>query len=343
MKDDRFLLVALAILGFVSFLILKPFMTYILFSIILAIVAYPVYERLKSKTGRMGTSAIIVILLIISIVIVPSVFLTIEIFGQAQDIITNVYSADFSNLEKVENKLESVLGFRINFAEKLRIQILDLSSVIRLYIVSNIVTFTRTVASFLAGIVVMLFVMFYFFIDGKVIIEQIKRFLPIEDKYKIYLLNKTHTAIQGLFLGLFLTAIIQAILAGLGYAIFGVENVILLAFLTGLFALVPLVGPPAVYVPVSIYLLINGNIIGGIGLLAYGVIVVSQIDNLIRPKMVRLRSKIHPLYVILGVVGGVSLFGFSGVIIGPLILTVFQEVLEVYQLSKKRQTIQNIP
>ncbi len=336
MENDKFLLILIVLLGFVSFLILKPFLTYVMFSIILAVVAYPLYEKIKSKLRFAPLSAIIIIILIIVIIIVPSFYLTVTIFAQTRDIITNIGAAEFRNLQGIESSLENFLGEDLDFATTLRVWILDFSSTIRSYVIGNIVAFTRTIVNFLAGIVLMFFIMFYLFIDGKRIVEQVKRQLPIEEKYKEHLFNRAYQTIQGLFLGLFLTAALQGVLAGIGYLVFGMSNVILLGFLTGVLSLIPFLGAPVVYIPASLFLLSQGNLFGGLGLLLYGFLLISNIDNSVRPWVVRFRAKIHPLYVILGVVGGVSFLGLSGIVIGPLILSLFQEVLDVYQLIKKR-------
>lgn len=336
MKDDKFLLILLVLFGFVSFLILKPFLTYILFSIILTTVAYPLYEKLKSTLKFAPLSAVIIILLIIIVIIVPSIYLTITIFVQARDIVTNIGSAEFTNLQRLESSLERFFGTEVDFVETVRIWVLELSSTARAFVIGNIITFTRTIANFVVGIILMFFIMFYLFMDGRRIVEQVKRQLPIEEKYKDHLFNRAYKTIQGLFLGLFATAILQGALAGVGYLIFGMTNVILLGFLTGVFALIPFLGTPVIYVPVSLYLLSQGNLVGGVGLLLYGFLVISNIDNFIRPWIVRFKVKVHPLYVILGVVGGAVFLGFSGIVVGPLILTLFQEVVDVYNLTKRR-------
>lgn len=336
MRDDKFLLILMAALAFVSFLILKPFLTYVLFSIILTVVAYPLYEKLKTKVRFAPAAAILVIVLIILVVVVPSIYLTITTFVQARDIITNIGTVDFSNLKQLESKLEIAFDTDLNFAETIRVWILDLSSTIRSLVIGNIINFTRTVVNFLAGIALMFFVMFYLFIDGKQLVVQIKKELPIDEKYKDHLFNKTFQTIQGLFLGLFLTAIIQGALAAVGYFLFGVHNIVLLAFLTGIFSLIPFLGAPVIYIPVALYLLFQGNMLGGVGLFLYGAIVISNIDNIVRPRVVRFKSNIHPLNVILGFVGGTVIFGFSGIVIGPLILSLFQEVLDVYSLSRNK-------
>lgn len=337
MKDDKFLLILLALLGFVSFLILKPFLTYVLLSIILTIVSYPLYEKIKAKVGFASLSAMIVIITIVLIIIAPSIFLTITIFAQTRDIITNIGTVEFTNLQNVEDRLERILGAELNFAQTLRVWIFDISSTTRLYIIGNIINFTKTIVNFLAGIALMFFIMFYLFIDGKRIVERVKKQFPIEDKYKEHLFSRAYQTVHGLFLGLFLTAILQGTLAGIGYLIFGMPNAVLLGFLTGVLSLIPFLGSPVVYIPASLFLLSQGNLFGGLGLILYGFLLISNIDNFVRPWVVRFKANIHPLYVILGVVGGVTFLGFSGIFVGPLILTLLQEVLDVYQLTKKRR------
>ncbi len=336
MKDDKFILVLMAILAFVSFLVLKPFLTYVLLSIILTVVSYPLYERIKRKMFA-PAAAILVIFMILLIIIVPSIYLTITIFIEARDLITNIGAIDAGNFQDLENTLERILGTELDFATPFRIWVLDLSTSIRSYLISNILIFTRTIFNFFGGVVLMLFIMFYLFIDGKRILEQIKRHLPLEAKHEDYLFHRAYHTIHGLFLGLFLTALIQGVLAGIAYFIFGVPHALLLGFITGVFSMIPFLGAPLVYGPAALFLLLQGNLFGGIGLLIVGFLLISNIDNVIRPRVVRLRRSVHPLYVILGVVGGISFLGFIGIVVGPLIFTLLQDVVEVYNMSKRRR------
>jgi predicted PurR-regulated permease PerM len=338
MKDDRFLLILLAALAFISFLILQPFLTYVLFSAILTIVSYPLYERVKAKIRFAALSAIIMITFIILVVIIPSLYLSLTVFDQARNIVFNIGASEFTELQRLETTLENVFGTEFNFATTIRIWVLDISSTVRTFVLENIINLTKTVFNFLVGVVLMFFLMFYLFVDGKRLVDQLKKQIPIEKKYVDHLFDRASNTVQGLFLGLFLTAVLQGVVAGIGYFIFGMPNVILLGFLTGVFSLIPFLGPPVVYIPASIYLILQGHLFSGFGLLLFSFILVSNMDNFIRPWIVRFRTNVHPLYVILGVVGGVAFLGLSGMVVGPLILTLFQDVLEVYRLSKKNRS-----
>lgn len=314
-----------------------PFLSYALFAITLAVISYPLYTRFKSSLKFAPLSAIVLIILLILIIIIPSIYITITVFNQARDIITNIGASQFKDVQQLEATLNGVLGVQLNFATPFRIWILDFSSTIRSYILANIFDLTKYIINFLAGASLTLFIMFYLFVDGKEIVESLKSHFPIEDEYKNRLFSRAYRTIQGLFLGFFLTALLQGMLGGLGYFLFGVPNVILLSVLTAAFSLVPFIGPPIVYVPASIYLMLNGNTLAGVGLFLYSILLISNIDNIVRPWVVRFRSKIHPLSVILGVIGGISILGFIGLFVGPLIITLFLETLDVYQMAKNKK------
>lgn len=125
--------------------------------------------------------------------------------------------------------------------------------------------------------------------------------------------------------------------AGIGFYLFGIPNATFWGFVIAVFALIPVVGPPVVYIPASVILIYQGDFLKGAGLLAYGILIVTNIENFVRPKLVRMQSNIHPLVVILGVVGGLSFMGLSGIIIGPLILTLFMETFQTYVHTKSKK------
>jgi predicted PurR-regulated permease PerM len=131
-------------------------------------------------------------------------------------------------------------------------------------------------------------------------------------------------------------------LAGIGYFIFGITSPILLTMLTIIASFIPFLGAALVWLPVSIAMLINGIITGSNslmlragGLMLYGALVVSTIDNFLRPKIIGKRARVHPLVILLGVFGGLALFGFVGIIIGPFLLTLFIASLKIYEQEKE--------
>jgi predicted PurR-regulated permease PerM len=136
-------------------------------------------------------------------------------------------------------------------------------------------------------------------------------------------------------MGQIVVGMVQGVLAWLGFWMLGVPNPGLLGFLTAIISIIPLLGAAIVWVPVDLYLLMNATLTGeywrAIALLVYGTFVISLIDNIIKPKIVGDRAKIHPLIILFGILGGIQLFGVAGILIGPLILTIFDVVIEIYK------------
>ncbi|MBI2084365.1 MAG: AI-2E family transporter [Candidatus Aenigmarchaeota archaeon] len=339
MKDDKFLFALIIILGIVSFFILKPFLTYVLFAVVFVVVAYPFYSRLKSRIRSSSLSALLVIFIIIFIIIVPSAYITVKLAEQARSLFFSLGDAQLTSLQKLEEVVSSYTGLQLELTANIQSWVGDVATMSRSYVVGNILTFTKIITNFTAGILLMFFVMYYLFVDGEHMVRGLKKYIPLEKKYKNLLLSRSYTTIHALFIGSFLTAIIQGIIAALGFMIFGVPNPIFWGFVTSVVSILQFIPASIVYIPGSIFLFFNGNIPAGLGLLVYGLLIVSNIDNVVRPQFVRMYSKysnIHSLTIVLGVIGGLSFIGLSGIVIGPLILSLFLEVVRVYAAHKRK-------
>jgi predicted PurR-regulated permease PerM len=324
MKEELFLIILVAVFGLLAFLVLKPYLNYIIFSVILVIVSFPLYKKLKSKLNRY-VSAIILIVFILLLVIVPTIFVSFKLFQQVRD----VFSSIQPNIEKISDKLYLLTG--IDVKENIK----PLSSNIVSYVLTNIFTLTKAISKLFIGVFILLFAMFYLYIDGERILEWMKKVTPLNKKCQYYLFNHANQITQALIIGIFFTALIQGVLGGIGFFLFGIHNAIFWGVIIMFVSIIPFLGAHFVYIPASLFLMYEGNILAGIGLLVYSIIVVSNLDNLIRPRIVRFKVKIHPLIIILGVVGGIAFMGISGIILGPLILALFLELVKVYNLAKK--------
>lgn len=325
MRIETSLLVLVAVFAFLIFLMLRSYLTYIIFSAILVLVSFPLYKKLKSKLKNRHLSAIILIISMLLLVIVPTFFLSLKLFTQAKDIFTNIEISG----EKISEKIYSLAG--VDVKENIKL----LTSNIVSFTITNIFALTKTVTKLFIGLFIMLFTMFYLYIDSENITGKIKKLIPLNEKHTNYLITHTYNITQALLIGIFFTALLQGMFGGIGFFLFGIHNALFWGFVMAFLSLIPFLGPHFVYIPASIFLMFKGNFLAGIGLLIYGIIVVSNLDNIIRPRIVRFRAKIHPLIVILGVIGGIALMGISGMIIGPLILALFLELVKVYNLVKK--------
>ena len=180
-----------------------------------------------------------------------------------------------------------------------------------------------SISSLAVNLFVMIFVLYFMLIGGKKMEAYINDILPFNETNTREVIHEINMIVRSNAIGIPLLAIIQGGIAMIGYLIFGAPNVLLLGFLTCFATIIPMVGTALVWFPVASYLAISGDWFHAIGLFAYGAIVVSQSDNLIRFILQKKMADTHPLITIFGVVIGLPLFGFMGIIFGPLLLSLF--------------------
>jgi len=173
-----------------------------------------------------------------------------------------------------------------------------------------------TIVSF----VLMLFVLFFVLRDGPVLAQQVVRVLPIEARLRGRLWQHLIDVTRAVFMGIGLTALVQGVLLGIGFAIAGVPSPLVFGVLGALFALVPVVGTAIVWVPATLWLLSQGQTGHAIFLAAWGVLAVGSVDNFLRPILISGRVEVPTLAVFIGVMGGLSAFGFVGLFLGPIVL-----------------------
>lgn len=186
------------------------------------------------------------------------------------------------------------------------------------------------VAQFIIGLVVMIISLYYFLADGPEMIKAVMRMSPLEDRYEEQLLQEFGNISRAVVLATLLSALAQGALAGCGYFVAGLDSVFFLTVLTTVLAMIPFVGAGAVWIPCSLWLVLVENRTGaGILLALYGALVISMVDNLIKPTVLHGRSNLHPLLALLSVLGGVKALGPIGIFVGPMVLAFLQTLLNM--------------
>lgn len=258
-------------------------------------------------------------------------FFLLPLFGMVMmliDLFSSVH-VDFSNIEtKISewNLLsENYLGFKI----------IDLREGMKEEITTIL---TRIVQGLAGGIystivnsMVILFLLFFMLKEHKYFEALVYDLIPFSAQNKKLIAKETIRLTHSNALGIPLLALIQGGFAYIGYLIFGIENAILYAVLTACSTIIPIIGTMAVWIPLSLSMIYNGQIGWGIGLFIYGLIVIGGVDNLARFILQKRISNTHPLITVFGVVVGISIFGFWGVIFGPLILSLLVLFIEIFR------------
>ena len=207
-------------------------------------------------------------------------------------------------------------------------------SYFRQWILSVSGTTTARFGGLVLGLAVMTISMFYFLSEGPALIDAVMRLSPLDDKYERELFVEFDQVSRAVVIATLLSAIVQGLLAGVGFYFAGMSSGFLLTILTMVFAMIPFVGAAAIWVPVSLWLaFVDERVFAGIMLAIYGMCIVSMADNVIKPLVLHGQSKLHPLLALLSVLGGVQALGPIGILVGPMVVSFLQALLNMLHVE----------
>lgn len=306
-----------------------PFLGALALAAIIVTICYPLHTRIRNRlqNAKPGVVSLLSVFIVLFIVIVPLVSLSYVILGEAVSIyglFNNPNSAEFSqSVASVESFVQRIApGFSV-----------DMEHIVQQtasFFVSHLVVLFAGTASTIFLFFIALIGMYYFFKDGVYFTEYLIRLSPLKDKEDGQILGRLAKAVRSVALGTITVAVIQGILTAIGLTLFGFDRAILWGCVAAIGALVPGVGTAIVLIPAVIYLGVTGAHVAA-GLLAlWGVFAVGAIDNLLGPYLMGRVSYVHPFLILLAVLGGIVKFGPLGFILGPVILTLFLVLVELY-------------
>ena len=311
----------------ISLYVLYPYLTSILASVLLAYIFYPVYRKFKFVVRNRYVAAFSIALFIVIITVIPVLFVANAIVNESVQFFYKVREIDLGHISVIISKYFGQ-SIDLNFYFK------DILNTLSISIMRGASDFILALPQKVLDVFVMLFATFYLFLDGKYLIHRLSDAIPLKAEYKDGLFRKFSDVIFATVYGVIITAIIQGSVGALGLWIFGIKSPILWGIVMIIAAMIPFVGPAFIWFPAALSRIFAGDNLNGFGLLFYGLLIVSLIDNVIRPKIIGSRGGMHPVLVLLGVLGGLKVFGLVGIVFGPLILAITTVFLEFY-LSEK--------
>jgi len=339
------------IVAYLSYLIIKPFLTAIVLGGVIAYIFFPLFKLTKKWLKHKHLSAFLVSIFILLLLSIPSFILVDSAGKEAQYFYIRakqkMATGDFfafechSEHESLPCMItESIKEYLDNPTIKQYTG--DILSKFSSYILTQASDFVFRLPKLLLDLFIAFFVSFYVFVDGKRIAERCKKLLPVNPKYQKEIYTRIDSITHAVIYGSLIIAFIQGALGAVGFVVFGVPSPILWGLIMSLFALVPFLGTAVIWAPAGVMLVLEGLIDGetglivkGVGLLIYGTLIISTVDNILKPKLIGNKAQIHPVVILIGVLGGLALMGFVGFIVGPLILALFEALLEVYEKEKK--------
>jgi predicted PurR-regulated permease PerM len=330
-RETIFFVIFFAVIALMAIAVAGPFLTYIVLAGILTYTLFPIYQFLLRRTGRPQLSSALCIVMALTLMILPALYLVsalVEQFSGAYD------SFQAEAITPILNRMSGLTGNRVDFEDLFN----DSMGQISKQIVDLAPNILGSVTEVFLGLFVMFFVMFYGFREGKGFLSHVRAILPLDPDLNDSLFHELQTVTQAVLYGQVITAIVQGGIGGLGLLVFGVPNWLFWGTLMILLALIPVLGTPLIWVPAAVGLILNGNTASGIGLLIFGATVVMNIDNFLRPRLVSGKTKVHPVLILIGVFGGLRIFGFIGMLVGPLILALLVALVKFYEQHYARKS-----
>jgi predicted PurR-regulated permease PerM len=346
MKREHIFLIFILFLTFLSiyllYQILSPFLSSIVWAILLAMVFYPLFKKLQ-RLLRTKTvlSALIMTLLVLVVIVLPFTLLmaslasdVVNLYHQVEEMIkTGELQAYFERVKEVPilKWILARVGQRIDLSRTDPLPfILKNLNQISTFIFNQTTILLKGFSTFIAGFFFTLLSLYYLFKDGSILFEGLKEVAPLPSKEKDLLIQRFKDMIYATIYGGILIAIIQGILGGLSFWTLGLPSPVFWGTAMALLSFIPIGGTALIWAPAAILLLIGGAVLKGILLLGIGVFVISMVDNLLRPSFISSRTNIHPLLLFFAVLGGIQAFGLIGLFAGPLIATFFLTLVEIY-------------
>ncbi|MBW7957229.1 MAG: AI-2E family transporter [Deltaproteobacteria bacterium] len=340
-------LVLSVIIGYLMYLVMAPFLIPIFWAIIFVILFYPYYIWLTSRfRGRRSLASLAACTSIALFLIVPMALLGSALAAE----LVNLYAWAEDYIRDISARAATP-GFFLTWAEKylggyVDLETLDirgmLATVVREaagFAGQGIRGFVRSFAGFVLNLFLAFFTMYFLFKDGDKLFKIVKDLVPVSPEHKEEIIRKNRGVIYATIYGGVLVGIIQAILGGIALWYLGIPAALVLTFVMFLTTFIPNIGASLVWAPVAVYLAVNGDYVGAVGLSVWGIFVIGLVDNFMRPYLVSGRTNLHPLLLFFSILGAMNAFGLIGIIAGPLIVSIGQAMIEFYHeyVTKKNE------
>jgi predicted PurR-regulated permease PerM len=341
---SRSSLFGLAFFGVFLFLLyqmlrlLAPFGSALLLAAIIALALYPLYSRLVTRLkGRQALSALVMTFIVIVLVIGPTITLFGVLTSQAvavyQGVSESILSGKLSGVwtDAIDRFTRLVAKYPILSTINIKEFILKSLGEVSTGLASEVGTLLKNTVILTIDLVVMLIALFFFFHNGETYYRTFIDMLPFSSDHKKAIARKVHDTFIAVVNGVFLIALLQGVMTGIGFALFGVPYSVFWGVLAAGLALLPIGGAALVWVPGAVYLYLKGSTLSAVFLAIWGVILVSLPDNFLKPLIIGRRANISSFFLFISILGGVDVYGVFGILLGPLVVTMLMAFVQIYR------------
>ncbi|MDZ7292942.1 MAG: AI-2E family transporter [candidate division KSB1 bacterium] len=335
-----FLLAVLIGIGIIFFNMVKIFLVPVMMAAVFAAIFHPLYRRLLKITGqKKSLSAAVCCLVLLLVLLIPTYLIANLVANEA----IAFYQTAEQNINEIIAQGDAGLLGRIKqskWVERLHLDQVDWQTGLQ-EVAKNAAAILATVINkassetfqVVTSLFLTLFTMYYFFKDGESILRRIKYLSPLPDRYEDELISRFAAVSRATIKGNLLIALLKGTLGALTFWLFGVGSPVLWGVVMTIFSMIPMLGAPLVMLPAAIFLMFTGHVLKGIVLALIALVVIGNIDNVLGPRLVARGSGMHDLMVFFATLGGISVFGVMGFVVGPIIAALFLTVLDVYSIE----------
>lgn len=326
---------------YLCWLMLRPFVNVLEWAIVLVIIFHPIHKLISRRTDHRGLSAFLSCFLVLLVVVGPLFLITMavgqelsKILPRLPNTVTQLMQPE-SLLGRVAGWLETRFGIGAVRWQDFLVEQLKLTS-------EMVIGFSWSLVSNVAGFIIkaffVVFTMYYLFRDTDKILEKLPDALPVSAEQSRAIISRTQEVVSASVYGVVTIASIQGLLGGFAFWILGVPSPVLWAVLMAFVCMIPIAGSFLVWLPLSLFLLVQGHWTKGLFLIAWGTLVVSLVDNFLRPRLLRNQTKLHELFIFFSVLGGIGVFGLLGIVLGPVVLAITLGLLHTFSTPKSLAT-----
>ncbi len=350
-QDRTFWLLVVAV-TVAFFWILWPFYGAVFWATIVAVLFAPVQRRLvRAFRGRRNLAALATLVLVLVVVILPLAWIGAMITQEAASLYARIQEGEVrpgtwfrAMLDAVPPWITSLLD-RFNLTSVADVQERFAAGLQRAvqFIVQQGVNIGQGTFQFVIAFFVMLYLLFFLLRDGDRLVRRIRFALPLQPDLKDQFGEKFTTVVRATVKGNIVIAVLQGALGGLAFWVLGIPGAVLWGVAMAILSLLPAVGAALIWLPVALYLIGSGSLWQGIGLIAFGVLVIGLVDNLVRPILVGKDTKMPDYIVLISTLGGIAMFGINGFVIGPVIAALFMAAWDIVAASRAPLGLESPP
>ncbi len=321
-------------LAYFVFLVFEPFLPALAWAVVIVVVSYPAYLRLRARFHA-NLAALICTAGVTLILIVPTLLVMAAFVHQGvqavQTLQQQIQSGHFDWVNRLWLELEG--KFQSNNVTSLSTLLSRYAEQAAGYIAARLGTLLKNTALFLFHLSVTILAMFYLFRDGESIVERVREILPFEAVHRDRMMAEAHDLIFASVVSSAVAAAAHGFLGGIAFGLTGISAPVFWGVMMGFFSLVPVVGSALIWAPAAINLIVQGHIGAGIVLAIICSVIVGVVDNFVRPWVIGGRTEMGGLVVFISVLGGISAFGLLGVVVGPIVVATGASLLDLYAPS----------